>query len=212
MKTDDLIRALAADAPVAGFGLRQRMALAVGVGLLVALVLFLWLLGPRANALQSLGSLRFLLKFAVTLSLAVAATGLVLRLIRPGLTPGPWRIAIFLAPGLLLLGVGLELSALPASDWSAALVGRNARTCLTYIPLMGLAPLGLLLLALRRGAASNPALAGGLAGLIAGGLSAALYAAHCPDDSPLFVVTWYSIAIAMLVALGALIGRRVLRW
>lgn len=212
MKTDDLIRALAADAPVAGFGLRQRMALAVGVGLLVALVLFLWLLGPRANALQSLGSLRFLLKFAVTLSLAVAATGLVLRLIRPGLTPGPWRIAILLAPGLLLLGVALELAVLSPSEWTTALVGRNARTCLTYIPLMGLAPLGLLLLALRRGAASNPALAGGLAGLIAGGLSAALYAAHCPDDSPLFVVTWYSIAIAMLVALGALIGRRVLRW
>jgi hypothetical protein len=213
MKTDDLIRALAADAPLRDPGLRRQVALAMASGLLVALALFLWLLGPRANALQSLDSLRFLLKFAITLSLAVAATGLVLRLIHPGLPLGPWRLAVFLAPGLLLLaGVGLELVVLPASDWSAALVGRNARTCLTYIPLMGLAPLGLLLLALRRGAPGHPALAGGVAGLVAGGFSAALYAAHCPDDSPLFVVTWYSIGIAVLVALGALIGRRVLRW
>ena len=32
--------------------------------------------------------------------------------------------------------------------------------------------------------------------VLAGGIAATLYAAHCTDDSPLFVATWYTIAIA----------------
>jgi len=43
------------------------------------------------------------------------------------------------------------------------------------------------------------------AGLVAGGLSAALYATHCTDDSPLFVATWYTIAIAAVTVLGAIL-------
>ncbi|TIM18804.1 MAG: DUF1109 family protein, partial [Mesorhizobium sp.] len=37
-------------------------------------------------------------------------------------------------------------------------------------------------------------------------------AAHCFDDSPLFVATWYTIAIAILAALGAFGGRLLVRW
>jgi len=43
-------------------------------------------------------------------------------------------------------------------------------------------------------------------------LAATLYAAHCPDDSPLFVATWYSTATALVTALGALLGSKVLRF
>jgi hypothetical protein len=50
------------------------------------------------------------------------------------------------------------------------------------------------------------------AGLLAGGMGAALYAMHCPDDSPLFVATWYGLAIAVVATLGAVLGSRVLRW
>lgn len=212
MKTDDLIRAIAQDATPPGLRPEVKLSLALAGGLVIAAALFMLLLGPRGNALASLDELRFLLKFVVTLALAVGATGLVLRLIRPGATLGAWRRALLLAPGLLLIGIASELIALPGSGWLTALVGSNARNCLTYIPLMGLAPLALILLALRSGAPSRPALAGAVAGLIAGGISAALYAAHCPDDSPLFVATWYTLAIALLAGLGALIGRRLLRW
>ncbi|NJO33150.1 MAG: DUF1109 family protein, partial [Rhodospirillales bacterium] len=54
--------------------------------------------------------------------------------------------------------------------------------------------------------------AGAVAGLLASGLSAALYATHCPDDSPLFVAVWYTLAVGAVVVVGALAGRRVLRW
>jgi hypothetical protein len=51
-----------------------------------------------------------------------------------------------------------------------------------------------------------------MAGLLAGGLAAALYAAHCPDDSPLFVAVWYTLALGIVVGVGAVAGRAVLRW
>lgn len=212
MKTDDLIRAIAADAPAPGADPMGRAAIALAAGIAAAGLLFWLLLGPREGALASLAEPRFALKFLVTLGLAVTACGLVLRLVRPGMPAGLWRMALLLAPGLLALGAAVELALLPQARWLPALIGENARLCLTYIPLMGLAPLALLLFALRSGAPSRPAAAGALAGLVAGGIAAALYAAHCPDDSPLFVAVWYSTAITMLAALGALAGRWLLRW
>lgn len=101
---------------------------------------------------------------------------------------------------------------MPASAWPARLVGSNGLVCLTFIPLLGLGPLALLLLALRHGAPSQPTLAGAVAGLAAGGIAATFYAAHCTDDSPLFVATWYTAAIAILVFLGWVGARRFVRW
>lgn len=212
MKTDDLIQAIAEDATPRSLHPQRRLALALAGAVAAAAILFWLLLGPRGNAVASLAEPRFVLKFVVTLGLAATAVGLVRRLVRPGAAPGLWRSALLLAPGLLVIGIAGELLALPADGWLAALVGRNARICLTYIPLMGLAPLGLILLALRSGAPTRPAVAGAVAGLIAGGISAAFYASHCPDDSPLFVATWYVLAIGLLTALGALLGRHLLRW
>ena len=68
------------------------------------------------------------------------------------------------------------------------------------------------LIGLRHGAPTRPALAGAIAGLLSAGLAATLYAAHCTDDSPLFVATWYTIATALVTATGALAGSRVLRF
>jgi len=68
------------------------------------------------------------------------------------------------------------------------------------------------LLALRRGAPSRPAVTGAFAGLLSAGLAATLYAAHCTDDSPMFVATWYTIAVGLVAAIGALAGSRVLKF
>ncbi len=95
---------------------------------------------------------------------------------------------------------------------AARLIGRSAAFCVTVIPLMAVAPLICLLAALRYGAPLRPGLAGAVAGLAASGMAATFYAAHCPDDSPLFVATWYPIATALIVLAGYLLGRRFLRW
>ncbi|WP_428032823.1 NrsF family protein [Ancylobacter sp.] len=211
MKTDDLIRGLAADArPTRGLG--TGFALALAAGCTGALALFAIMLAPRTGMPGLLAEPRILFKFVVTLSLAVAGAWTALRLVRPGAdAAGPARL-LAVPMVLLALAVIWELLASPPATWIPGLIGHYALYCMTLVPVMAAPVLGAVLLALRRGAPSQPARAGAAAGLLAGGLGAALYAFHCIDDSPLFMLTWYGIAVGIVTIAGALIGRRVLAW
>jgi hypothetical protein len=209
MRTEHLMRSLAADAAPAP-RLESRLWLALVASLAVSALLFAAILGPRPDLAAVAGEPRFVLKFVVTLVLAGAALLVGLRLARPG-TPagGP---ALLLAPGLLVAAVLVELAVTPAASWGSRLVGSNSLVCLLSVPLLAAPVLVAVLAVLRRGAPLRPALTGAVAGLAAGGLGAALYASHCIDDSPLFVATWYAVAIAIVAAVGALAGTRLLRW
>ncbi len=209
MRTDDLIRTLTADTAAAPRPAPSLLAVLMG-GMVISALLFAVLLGPRPDIAEVAADPRFLLKFAETLLLAATAALVVLRLARPdGRFAGA---ALLLAPALLALAIVAELAITPAESWMTRLVGRNSLVCLTSVPLLSAPVLVAVLLVLRRGATVRPVLAGAVAGLLAGGLGATLYASHCIDDSPLFVATWYSLAISIVVAVGALVGRRVLRW
>ncbi|AWM29310.1 EXTRACYTOPLASMIC FUNCTION ALTERNATIVE SIGMA FACTOR (plasmid) [Sinorhizobium fredii CCBAU 25509] len=180
--------------------------------MVIATTVFFAMLGPRADIASASQTLRFLFKFVVTIALAASAFGLLQILARPEAEPRRLLSCLAIAPALLAGGVGAELVVLSPDSWSARLVGTNSLICLTFIPLIGIGPLALLLLALRHGAPSRPTLAGAIAGLAAGGMAATYYAAHCTDDSPLFVATWYTIAVMLLALLGALAAPRVARW
>ncbi len=206
MKTSDLISALSQDLkPTRPFGAMVLGAVAVAV-VLATLVFFLTI-GPRPDFAAALETYRFVTKFLVTGLLAVAAIWLVDRVARPGALRGR-DLAVLLVPvATLAMLLVIEMLTMPTPQWAMATIGKNSAVCLTYIPLIGLGPLGMMILVLRRGAVTRPVLAGAIAGLAAGGIAATLYAAHCPDDSPFFVATWYPLAIAMLTAAGALLGR-----
>jgi hypothetical protein len=73
-------------------------------------------------------------------------------------------------------------------------------------------PLLCFFVALRAGAPRAPGFAGAIAGVAASGIGATFYAANCTDDSPLFVATWYPLAIFLVSATGCLGGRLLLRW
>jgi hypothetical protein len=117
-----------------------------------------------------------------------------------------------IAPVLMAIAVIAELIAVQPEAWQARAIGTNSMVCLFYIPVIGIGPLGVFLLALRHGAPTRPAMAGAVAGLVAGGMAAVFYAAHCTDDSPLFVATWYTIAITGLALAGAACASRLARW
>jgi hypothetical protein len=144
--------------------------------------------------------------------LAATAIALVLRLARPGADTTLQTVVLAAAPVLLVIAVIVELLVVPASQWQVRLVGDNSLVCLTAIPLLSLPLLAAMLLALRHGAPTSRSAAGAAAGLVAGGLAASLYATQCTDDSPLFVVTWYSTAIGAVSVLAAVLGRYLLRW
>ncbi|MEW9806823.1 NrsF family protein [Mesorhizobium marinum] len=188
----------------------QAWALALAAAVLVAAGLFATILGPRPDIATAAETWRFLYKFLVTAVLFLTGLWALLALARPGARA---RLPLLLlAPALLLASVLVELVVAPAGELGSRLVGNNALLCLTFIPLIGAGPLAAFLLALRHGAPDAPARAGAVAGLVAGGLAATLYASHCTDDSPLFVATWYPLAVLLLAAVGALAGRRLARW
>ena len=211
MDTNELIAALSTDSirpPAPG----RALTLALIPGVVIAICLFLGVLGLRPHFLSLLGEPRFLFKLLLLDLLAALSGFLVLRLFRPGAVPRAAVLALAVPPVLLALAIGAELVAVPAAQWGVRLIGSNSMVCLRSIPFLGLAPLIATLLALRNGAPERPALAGAAAGLFAGAIGAAIYATHCPDDSPLFVAVWYPIAIAFMTALGAALGARMLRW
>jgi hypothetical protein len=154
----------------------------------------------------------FDLKFAVTLSLAIPAIATSLHLSRPEASLRGWLWLLVIPVGLLVAGIAGEMMLPPRLPVLARLIGSNSRICLTAIPIMSLPLLAAALIGLRHGAPSRPALTGAIAGLLSSGLAATLYASNCTDDSPLFVITWYSIATAMVASIGALAGNRLLRF
>jgi hypothetical protein len=211
MKTERLIAALAADkAPEQRPGRALLIALALGIA--TAGVVFALTLGPRPDFLHAIETWRFVFKFVVTLVLSASAFLIGWRMAYPMPSSTRRDLVLLIAPLLLIAAILVEMTSFPVHDWMPRLIGHNSRVCMSMIPVLSLAPLAAMLWALRKGAPLNPLRAGAIAGLIAGGIGAAWYASHCPDDSPLFIAVWYTIGISIVTVVGAALGSRLLRW
>lgn len=178
-------------------------------------LLFWLLLGPRPDAASAIGTPRFALKFVECAALALAA-GLTaqanLRPVADRRLGRLGRIGLSAAVAVVAIGVIVETVLVPAAEWGTRLVGSNWFHCLTLVPLLAAPAFVVLMIAARDGASTTPARTGAIVGITAGAIGAFFYAANCTDDSPLFVATWYTLAIAATGLLGALIGRRALTW
>ncbi len=210
MKTDDLIAALAADmTPRATPGLRLARTLPVALAVSVLLLLGFWHLRP--DLLAALTSLTAY-KTLVPAALALAALWLARGLARPEarLRAQGAVLAVLLAALAVALGYGLATTS--PTEIAAILDTRDFENCLVSVPLLAALPLVASLWALRAGAPRNPAGAGAVAGLLAGGAAAAIYSLHCPHDPLMYFFPAYGGAILIVVAAGALTGARLLRW
>jgi hypothetical protein len=212
MDTDQLIRTLAADnthrpRPV-GFVLMLALLAAAPVSLLI----FFAELGVRPDVMTAIHNPFFDLKFAVTIALAISAIAVSLHLSRPEASLRGFGWWLLVPAGLLAAGISGEMMMPQRVPMMTRLVGSNSKICMTAVPAMALPLLAGALIGLRHGAPSRPAVAGAIAGLVSAGLAATVYAAHCSDDSPLFVATWYTLAAALMAAIGALAGSRMLRF
>lgn len=212
METDQLIRTLAADNAHRARPVGFVLALALLSAAPVSVAMFFAGLGVRPDVMAAMHNPFFDLKFAVTLTLAISAIAAALHLSRPetSLHGRAWLLVI--PAGLLVAGASGEMMLPQRLPMMTRLVGANSELCLVAIPLMSLPLLAAALIGLRHGAPTRPAVTGAIAGLASAGLAATLYASHCTDDSPLFVATWYSIGTALVAAIGALAGSRVLRF
>lgn len=212
MDTERLIRALAADNSHRARPVGQVLMLALLAAAPVPLLIFFGEFGVRPDIMTAMKNPFFDLKFAVTLALAISAIAVALHLSRPEASLRGFGWYLLIPAGLLAAGIGGEMMMPQRVPMMTRLVGSNSAICLTLIPALSLPLLIAALIGLRHGAPSRPALSGAIAGLLAAGFAATLYASHCTDDSPLFVATWYTLAVAIVAAVGALVGSRVLRY
>jgi hypothetical protein len=212
MDTNELVRSLAADHAFRARPVGPVLAVALALALPFTMTMFMMRLGMRPDFMAATHNPFFVLKFVFTLAVAVTSVALASRLVRPGadVLRAAWLLVI---PVLLLAGgIGADMMLPEGSPWMVRMRGSNSMVCLSAIPALSLPLLIAALIGLRRGATTRPMLTGAVAGLVAGGIAATFYASHCIDDSPLFVATWYGIALAFVALVGAFAGRWVLRW
>src|SRR5262249_54045349 len=130
----------------------------------------------------------------------------------PGRLPSSRRIvgsAAFAA--LWVLALTLFTFAASPTLVTLAREMRYFRLCFTRSFLVGVVPLPLALLQLRRGLVFRPAIAGALAGVATGLAGDAGVRLYCEVSAPSHVLPAHAGAILALAAVGALLGRLVLR-
>jgi len=213
MKTDQLIELLAHDVePVDRRATPRTFAFALMIGGAIALVLMLVFLRLNPLLRSYLAEPMFWVKTGFGIAMAAPALWLAVRLARPGadLPVHAW-LPLLPSVGLWLLALPVLTAADPASR--ATLVwGSTWSSCLIAIPALAMPVLLATLVALRSLATTRPVWAGAAAGAVAGGLAATVYALHCPELAAPFLALWYVLGAAVPIAIGAALGRSVLRW
>lgn len=213
MKTDDLISLLARQ-PGARPAVRPLRDLTVASAAAVgsAFALMLLLLGPRPDLWAAMSHPLFQQKVVALGLLAALSTALAYRCGLPGRELGRWRTAR-LAPLLwLLVATGATLATAPEGGRVALFWSSSIMVCLIMVPVLSIVPALAFLWMLRRSAPTDPKRAALAVGWAAGGTGALAYALYCSADQPGYVMLWYGLAIAIVVALVRLLGARALRW
>jgi hypothetical protein len=213
MKTEDLIRTLAADTRTS----RQRLAPpAIRLGLWLSasvpwIALVVAFMGVRPDLAVKAEDPRWLLEQGAALMTALTAA---MAAFCAGVPGRPrWEQAVPLAP--LLLWIGL-LGSGCLSAWSLAgphaLVLQSDWACLPGIVMVGLVPGIAMAVMLGRGAPLAPILSVGLGGLAAAALGDFGLRLFHAQDASLMVLVWQVGTVAALTALSAAVGRRIVRW
>lgn len=212
MRTEDLIAELAAAGPAApalnprGTGLRMVAAVALAAGLFLALV------GPRAGLAAKLAEPLILTKTLLPAALAVIALPLALRMMRPGARLGARVLWLALPAAVAVALWATTFASTPPPARFADVSPFSLSECVGLIIAIATLPTGFALWLMRRGASTRPRLAGALTGLSVAALAATGYSFFCTQDNPLFYLTWYGTAIAVVSAAAAALGARWLRW
>lgn len=213
MKTDDLISLLAADAPAVPRGAASRqIAIAMAVGIPLAILAMLLTMGVRADLAGAVALPMFWMKVLFPAAVACAGFVALARLARPGVSARASQWAIVL-PVLLVWSMAIAAYAgAPPAQRAAMVWGQSWRTCTVSVLMISVPIFVAAFFALRRLAPTRLAQAGACAGVLSGAAGAAIYAFRCPETALPFMAIWYVAGIAAMAAIGAALGPRLLRW
>lgn len=216
MQTDDLIQSLATRTrPVPRHAVERRVLIGLGAGAILTLMLMVEMLGIRPDLMPAMHDFAFWMKWTYTAWIAVVAVIAVAQVARPDTLRGAER---WLLPALLLPVVVVailaarEMAMNPMPHWMPMWMGHSWKRCPANVLILSLPVFGGLLWAFRTLAPTQLRAAGAAAGLAAGATGATIYGLHCQEVTAMFLLTWYSLGIAAVTLLGALVGPRLMRW
>jgi hypothetical protein len=213
MRTDDLISLLATDTqPVPSHTASRRFGTGLILGAIVSVALTLWIFGMRQDIGLMLHTPLFWAKVTFPVITGAGALMTLLRLARPGLTPGRgWMFSGVAVIALWACGLSIYLGA-PEAQHAALLWGVSWRTCPFNILLLSVPTFAGAFWAVKGMAPVNLRRAGAAAGLVASSIATIAYCLHCPEMGVPFWAVWYVVGMAVTTAVGALLGPKLLRW
>jgi hypothetical protein len=206
--TDDLIRSLASTAGTGSSNsLRAAFAATVAASVACALLLVFSVVGIRHDFAEMAVRIPFAFKLAYTAALVAGASILVFNAATPGASTTA-SYALAPAVALLALGVLLDPTGFPITgETSTAVV-----VCVGRILLLSLPAMILVFVFMRKAAPTRPVFAGAAIGLLSASMGALVHTLDCRNDGVAFVAIWYTVACVLMAAVGALAGKRILRW
>jgi len=178
MKTDDLIDMLSTNTEAVDRKLVIRtVCIAFVAGGWLAVGSALVGLGPRTDLTTDRALIFLVTKLAFAIAIVGVAAIYLTKLTRPG---GELRTPSILAaiPFVVIALLAGSLGTAPSSHWEKMIVGDEWLQCLLSIPIIAIAPFAIIIWAVRQAAPTDLVRGGGLAGLVAGGVSAMAYALH----------------------------------
>lgn len=215
MNTEMLIAELASDlhpVPAGSSRAHLRKGLISGAAIAAAAVVLWPSLGIRHDLGEAMSTGIFWVKLLYSGSLVYLGFQALDRLSRPDSRPVHWA-RLFAVPLVMLAAITLlRLGAAPADNGESFWMGSSWAQCPLYVAGLSAPVFFGLLWSLSRLAPTQLGAAGAAAGLVAGGTAATVYALHCTESSPGFVLLWYSLGLGVASLIGAAIGRKVLRW
>jgi hypothetical protein len=206
--TDDLIRSLASAAGTRqSASLQAAFAVTGAASLACALLLVFSVFGIRQDFADMAVRMPFAFKVVYTGALVVGASVVALY----AATPGASATALYaLSPAVILLALGVIFD-----PTGFPIMGRTDTAivfCLRAILFLSLPAMILTFVFMRKGAPTQPLFAGAVIGMLSASVGALAFTLACKNDSTAFVAIWYAAACAIMAAIGAIVGHRVLRW
>lgn len=186
-----------------------RTRLLVWLAIQAVVLLGAMTMGPRADLAAQMRQWPFVLEVAGLVGLGVAGALLALRSAVPGRQPDRSAIVTLVAGAVGAFVLGLVVLPWGTVGWPL-LSGSN---CASRTLMIAAVPWITLVVAVARGAAIDPVVAGVLSGLGPMATAAAIMRLMCPVDEGLHVLLWHDAPVVLVVMLSLAVGAVVhTRW
>lgn len=197
MSNDALILDLSADlAPVRRRSIPREIALLLVLGM-AELALILWLGLMRPDMGRVIGSGYMLWKLGSLAVLAAMTCAIAVRSFSPmGSARRGLALAFALAGAAMIAGVFVDADVGSGTPLLDRLSPVHGLLCAASIIVLSVPILAILAILMRRGAPAYPKASALASGLAAGACGALIFAFCCPNNDPLYVMTWYAAGCA----------------